>query len=101
MLLCCLTAWESPRAIRGHLAALERNRLVVQSGTRRDTGGKPTRLAETPAPATDIRLTQASGHMRLRGCAACAELGRHVIREVHFASRWRLNAVLACGRKAY
>lgn len=31
----------TPNAVRGHLAGLERDGMVVQSGSRRDTGGKP------------------------------------------------------------
>lgn len=42
----------STNAIRGHLAALERDRLVVQSGTRRDTGGKPAAVYSL-SPAAD------------------------------------------------
>lgn len=48
----------STNAIRGHLAALERDHLVVQSDTRRDTGGKPAAVYSL-APAADALFPKA------------------------------------------
>lgn len=44
----------SANAIRGHLAALERDGLVVQSGTRRDTGGKPAAIYTASRDADEV-----------------------------------------------
>ncbi len=44
----------SANAIRGHLGSLERDGLVVQAGTRRDTGGKPAAVYAVSAEADEL-----------------------------------------------
>lgn len=44
----------SANAIRGHLAALERDGLVVPSGVRRDTGGKPATTYTVSREADEV-----------------------------------------------
>lgn len=44
----------SANAIRGHLASLERDGLVVQAGSRRDTGGKPATIYGVSADADEL-----------------------------------------------
>lgn len=44
----------SPNAIRGHLAVLERDGLVVQREMRRDTGGKPASVYALSADADEL-----------------------------------------------
>lgn len=44
----------SANAIRGHLAALERDGLVVQRATRRDTGGKPAAVYALSREADEL-----------------------------------------------
>lgn len=44
----------STNAIRGHLAALERDGLVAQRGTKRDTGGKPATLYGLTEEAVEL-----------------------------------------------
>ena len=44
----------SANAIRGHLAAMERDGLVVQARARRDTGGKPARVYSVSQDALEL-----------------------------------------------
>lgn len=44
----------SANAIRGHLAALERDGLVIQRDTRRDTGGKPAAVYALSTDADEL-----------------------------------------------
>lgn len=44
----------TPNAVRGHIAALERDGVVVQSGARRDTGGKPSATYSLSAAADEL-----------------------------------------------
>jgi predicted ArsR family transcriptional regulator len=44
----------TPNAVRGHIAALERDGLVVQSGARRDTGGKPAAIYAVSTAADEL-----------------------------------------------
>lgn len=79
----------SANAIRGHLAALERDGLVVQARARRDTGGKPATLYTLSQDAVELFpkayafvlegllevLDQREGPERVR--EALAEVGAH------------------------
>lgn len=44
----------SANAIRGHLAALERDGLIIQHGQRRDTGGKPATVYALSRDADEL-----------------------------------------------
>lgn len=71
----------SANAIRGHLAALERDGLVVQSGMRRDTGGKPATVYALSRDAHE--LFPKSYALVLEGLLAVLEerLGAEGVRE--------------------
>ncbi len=72
----------SPNAIRGHLAALERDGLVVQSGTRRDTGGKPARTYTVSREADEV-FPKAYAFVLDRLLGVLDErIGRDAVREV-------------------